>query len=64
VPEVYREGDFIESVEGFIFDVKGMIQPSDKVVAYVRYVPCGLETERKMGRNTLRSMICLIGIVS
>lgn len=35
----FREGDFIESIEGLIFDVKGLIHPRDRVIAYVRYVP-------------------------
>jgi len=35
----FREGDFVESVEGLIFDVKGLIHPKDRVIAYVRYVP-------------------------
>jgi len=34
-----REGDFIESVEGLIFDVKGLVHPEDRVVAYIRYYP-------------------------
>lgn len=37
--ELFREGDFIESLEGFIFDVKGLVQPPESVVAFVRYVP-------------------------
>ncbi len=32
-----REGDFIETPEGLIFDVKGLIHPPDRVVAYLRY---------------------------
>jgi predicted nucleotidyltransferase len=34
-----REGDFIESVEGLIFDVKGLVHPEGRVVAYIRYYP-------------------------
>ncbi len=34
-----REGDFVESLEGLIFDVKGLVHPPDRVVAFVRYVP-------------------------
>jgi len=34
-----REGDFIETTEGLIFDVKGMLHPPDRVIAYLRYVP-------------------------
>jgi len=32
-----REGDFIETVEGLIFDVKGLIHPPDRTIAYLRY---------------------------
>lgn len=35
----YREGDFIETAEGLIFDVKGIAHPIDRVIAFVRYVP-------------------------
>lgn len=34
-----REGDFVESKEGWIFDVKGLVHPPDGVIAFVRYVP-------------------------
>jgi len=34
-----REGDFVESFEGLIFDVKGLVHPPDRVIAYVRYIP-------------------------
>jgi len=33
-----REGDFIETIEGLIFDVKGLVHPPDRIVAYLRYV--------------------------
>jgi hypothetical protein len=36
-----REGDFIETFDGLIFDVKGLVHPPDRVVAYLRYVPDG-----------------------
>lgn len=32
-----REGDFIETTEGLIFDVKGLIHPPDRIIAYLRY---------------------------
>lgn len=32
-----REGDFIETIEGLIFDVKGLIHPKERVIAYLRY---------------------------
>jgi predicted nucleotidyltransferase len=34
-----REGDFVESKEGWIFDVKGLLHPPDGVIAFVRYIP-------------------------
>ena len=33
-----REGDFIETLEGLIFDVKGMVHPPDRIIAYLRYL--------------------------
>jgi len=34
-----REGDFVETLEGSIFDVKGLVHPVNKVVAFLRYFP-------------------------
>ncbi len=34
-----REGDFIETVEGLIFDVKGLIHPPDRIISFLRYAP-------------------------
>lgn len=34
-----REGDFIETTEGLIFDVKGLVHPRDRVIAFLRYYP-------------------------
>ena len=34
-----REGDLIESKDKIIFDVKGVVHPPNKVVAFIRYVP-------------------------
>lgn len=33
-----REGDFVETFDNLIFDVKGLVHPPDRVIAYVRYV--------------------------
>ncbi|WXG40191.1 MAG: hypothetical protein WED07_05105 [Candidatus Freyarchaeum deiterrae] len=33
------EGDFIEDKNNLIFDVKGLIHPLDRVIAYLRYYP-------------------------
>ena len=34
-----REGDLIESVDNIVFDVKGLVHPPERVVAFIRYVP-------------------------
>jgi predicted nucleotidyltransferase len=34
-----REGDFIQHKSNVIFDVKGLIHPNGKVIAYPRYIP-------------------------
>jgi hypothetical protein len=34
-----REGDYIENFEGAMFDVKGLIHPPDRIIAFVRYFP-------------------------
>jgi predicted nucleotidyltransferase len=41
-----REGDFLETTEGLIFDVKGLVHPPDRVIAFLRYYPSpsGLRT--------------------
>ncbi len=33
------EGDFIETHDGLIFDVKGLLHPEDRKIAYLRYIP-------------------------
>ncbi|MCS7124449.1 MAG: hypothetical protein NZ932_03425 [Candidatus Bathyarchaeota archaeon] len=47
----FREGDFIETKQGLIFDVKGLIHPPHKVVAFVRYYPS--KTGDRRGRKYL-----------
>jgi predicted nucleotidyltransferase len=34
-----REGDFIETKAGIVFDVKGLVHPPDRVIAFIRYFP-------------------------
>lgn len=50
-----REGDFLESFEGLIFDVKGICHPPDRVICYVRYVP-DAKGERKKGVKSYRKI--------
>jgi predicted nucleotidyltransferase len=41
-----REGDLIETAQGLIFDVKGLVHPPKRVIAFPRYFPCD-EGERR-----------------
>lgn len=34
-----REGDFVKSAEEVIFDVKGLVHPPNKVIAFPRFIP-------------------------
>ena len=44
-----REGDLIETLDGNIFDVKGLIHPPGKVIAFIRFTPDS-KGDRKRGR--------------
>ncbi|MBS7632132.1 hypothetical protein KEJ15_00700 [Candidatus Bathyarchaeota archaeon] len=34
-----REGDLVETLDNAIFDVKGLVHPPDRIVAFIRYFP-------------------------
>lgn len=34
-----REGDLVETIDGNMFDVKGLVHPPDKVIAFIRFTP-------------------------
>ena len=44
-----REGDFVESSDGLLFDVKGLLHPPDRIVAYLRYYPDNRGTRFRNG---------------
>ena len=46
-----REGDFLETREGLIFDVKGLVHPPRKIIAYLRYFEDPLGTRRRGGKK-------------
>jgi predicted nucleotidyltransferase len=33
------EGYFIKTTDGLVFEVKGVVHPKDRIIAYLRYVP-------------------------
>jgi hypothetical protein len=44
-----REGDLIENTSGAIFDVKGLVHPQNRAVAFIRYFP---DEKGKRRRNS------------
>lgn len=46
-----REGDFIETLDNAIFDVKGLVHPPERVVAFIRYVPDPTGDRRRNGET-------------
>ena len=44
-----REGDFIETVEGLFFDVKGLLHPPHRIIAFIRYFPDKRGRRKKEG---------------
>lgn len=45
-----REGDLIQTRDNVIFDVKGLVHPPDKVVAFPRYIPSAKGTREHGGK--------------
>jgi len=50
-----REGDHLETLDGNIFDVKGLVHPRDKVIAFIRFTPDS-KGERKKGNLRYRKV--------
>lgn len=46
-----REGEFIETFEGVLFDVKGLVHPPDRIVAFIRYFPKKEGERERKGRR-------------
>ncbi len=46
-----REGDFIETHEGLVFDVKGLVHPPERVIAFLRYYPSPKGKRKRDGKN-------------
>ena len=53
-----REGDFVETLEGLIFDVKGVVHPPNRIIAFLRYFPHG-KGERKRERKSYSKVYSL-----
>lgn len=46
-----REGDFIETLEGLLFDVKGLVHPLNRIIAFIRYFPDEKGERKKNGKS-------------
>ena len=44
-----REGDLIEDINGSIFDVKGLVHPPNRIIAFPRFVPNPSGERRRAG---------------
>jgi len=53
-----REGDLIETKDNIVFDVKGLVHPADRVIAFIRYVP-DLDGARKRGKKRFSKFYAL-----
>jgi predicted nucleotidyltransferase len=53
-----REGDFIETQAGLLLDVKGLVQPPNRVIAFPRYFP-NKQGSRKRDQVTYDKMYSL-----
>ena len=49
-----REGDLIKTKSGVIFDVKGVVHPPDKIIAFPRYIPSLEGKRREMGGSYVK----------
>jgi predicted nucleotidyltransferase len=54
----FREGDFIETKHSLIFDVKGLVHPLHKVIAFIRYYP-SKTGERKRKKQSYEKVYSL-----
>jgi predicted nucleotidyltransferase len=54
-----REGDLVETKKGIIFDVKGLVHPPGKVIAFPRFIP-SLEGTRHHQKRTYGKVYGLV----
>jgi uncharacterized protein len=54
-----REGDLIKTRSQVVFDVKGLVHPKDKVIAFPRFIPSPQGT--RQGKDTLYGKVYSLG---
>ena len=45
------EGDFVETIDSLIFDVKGFLHPPDRTIVYLRYVADPSGERQRQGQS-------------
>ena len=46
-----REGDLLETTDHVFFDVKGLVHPPDKIIAFLRYIPDSNGARKRDGKR-------------
>ncbi len=54
-----REGDLIRTKAGVVFDVKGLIHPPNKIIAFPRFIPSAMGT--RQGKNATYGKVYSLG---
>jgi predicted nucleotidyltransferase len=54
------EGYFLETIEDYIFEVKGIVHPKDRIIAYLRYIPSSEGTRIRSRSQNYRKLPDLI----
>jgi uncharacterized protein len=54
-----REGDLIKTVGNVVFDVKGLVHPPNKIIAFPRFIPSPTGTRK--GKDTLYGKVYSLG---
>jgi predicted nucleotidyltransferase len=54
-----REGDLIKTVSNVVFDVKGLMHPPNKIIAFPRFIPSSTGT--RQGKDTLYGKVYSLG---
>ena len=50
-----REGDLIKTKSNVVFDVKGLVHPADKIIAFPRFIPSSLAPGKAKTQLTAKS---------
>ena len=52
-----REGDLIKTKSNVVFDVKGLVHPADKIIAFPRFIPRHKEPDKAKTAPTAKSTV-------